>query len=206
LHFTVRDRELLYIEPEHSAGRDQLSTLENYNPPQNQSSPPNTLEITIRHASGIEKKILGPPDAVLKELVSYMSTVYPSLELVSKIILTVDAREFMDSCSGVLAASPEGLVVLKDVSHLRDRELLMLHLAGARLMHILGKKENDALSLEDLTRVMGRPTGTVAGRLSELWKEQLIERVGKGSYRLTTMGARIVVKNLMPRMAGATEK
>ncbi len=197
---------MLYIKPEHSAGRDQLSTLENYNPPQNQSSPPNTLEITIRHASGIEKKILGPPDAVLKELVSYMSTVYPSLELVSKIILTVDAREFMDSCSGVLAASPEGLVVLKDVSHLRDRELLMLHLAGARLMDILGKKENDALSLEDLTRVMGRPTGTVAGRLSELWKEQLIERVGKGSYRLTTMGARIVVKNLMPRMAGATEK
>jgi len=197
---------LLYIKPEPSAGRDQLSTLENYNPPQNQSSPPNTLEITIRHASGIEKKILGPPDAVLKELVSYMSTIYPSLELVSKIILTVDAREFMDSCSGVLAASPEGLVVLKDVSHLRDRELLMLHLAGARLMDILGKKENDALSLEDLTRVMGRPTGTVAGRLSELWKEQLIERVGKGSYRLTTMGARIVVKNLMPRMAGATEK
>jgi len=197
---------LLYIKLEHSAGRDQLSTLENYNPPQNQSSPPNTLEITIRHASGIEKKILGPPDAVLKELVSYMSTVYPSLELVSRIVLTVDAREFMDSCSGVLAASPEGLVVLKDVSHLRDRELLMLHLAGARLMDILGKKENDALSLEDLTRVMGRPTGTVAGRLSELWKEQLIERVGKGSYRLTTMGARIVVKNLMPRMAGATEK
>jgi len=197
---------LLYIKPEPSAGRDQLSTLENYNPPQNQSSPRNTLEITIRHPSGIEKKILGPPDAVLKELVSYMSTIYPSLELVSKIILTVDAREFMDSCSGVLAASPEGLVVLKDVSHLRDRELLMLHLAGARLMDILGKKENDALSLEDLTRVMGRPTGTVAGRLSELWKEQLIERVGKGSYRLTTMGARIVVKNLMPRMAGATEK
>ena len=197
---------MLYIKPEHSAGRDQLSTLENYNPPQNQSSPPNTLEITIRHTSGIEKKILGPPDAVLKELVSYISTVYPSLELVSKIILTVDAREFMDSCSGVLAASPEGLVVLKDVSHLRDRELLMLHLAGARLMDILGKKENDALSLEDLTRVMGRPTGTVAGRLSELWKEQLIERVGKGSYRLTTMGARIVVKNLMPRMAGAKEK
>lgn len=197
---------MLYIKPERSAGRDQLSTLENYNPPQNQSAPPNTLEVTIRQASGIEKKILGPPDAVLKELVSYMSTVYPSLELVSKIILTVDAREFMDSCSGVLAASREGLVVLKDVSHLRDRELLMLHLAGARLMDILGKKENDALSLEDLTRVMGRPTGTVAGRLSELWKEQLIERVGKGSYRLTTMGARIVVKNLMPRMAGATEK
>src|SRR5207245_3584928 len=121
-------------------------------------------------------------------------------------IRPVDSRDLVDSCTGVLAGRREGLVVLKDVSHLRDREFLMLHLAGARLMDMLGKKENDALSLEDLTRVMGRPTGTVAGRLSELWKEQLIERVGKGSYRLTTMGARIVVKNLMPRMAGATEK
>ena len=184
-----------------------MSTLENYNPPREHSSPPsNTVEVTIRPPSGTEKKIVGSPDAVLKELLTYMSTVYPSIELVSRVMLTVDAKEFLDACSGAIASSPEGLVILKDTSHLRDRELLMLHLAGGRLLQILGKKETDAISLEELTRVMGRPTGTVAGRLSELWKEQLIERVGKGSYRLTTMGARIVVKSLMPRMAGAKER
>lgn len=184
-----------------------MSTLENYNPPREQTNPPvTTVEVTIRQPSGTEKKIVGTPDSVLRELLTYMTTVYPSIELVSRVVLTIDAKEFLESCSGSLASSPEGLVILKDTSHLRDRELLMLHLAGGRLLQILGKKESDAISLEELTRVMGRPTGTVAGRLSELWKEQLIERVGKGSYRLTTMGTRIVVKNLMPRMAGAKER
>ncbi|HZD12272.1 MAG TPA: hypothetical protein VE177_01975, partial [Candidatus Binatus sp.] len=171
-----------------------MSTLENYGAPEEHTTVPvNTLEVIIRQPSGTEKKILGTPEAVLRELLSYISTVYPSIELVSRVVLTVDAKEFLEACSGSLAASPEGLVILKDVSHLRDRELLMLQLAGARLMQLLGKRESDTVSLEELTRTMGRPTGTVAGRLSELWKEQLIERVGKGSYRLTTMGARIVV-------------
>ena len=48
---------MLYIKPEHQAGRKQLSTLENYNAPQNRSAPLNTLEVTIRQSSGIEKKI-----------------------------------------------------------------------------------------------------------------------------------------------------
>ena len=78
---------------------------------------------------------------------------------------------------------------------------MILHLAGSRVMHLLGRKENDAVSLEELTRATGRSTGTVAGRLSELCIEQLVERVGKGSYRMTTMGARTFVKTLTPKLA-----
>jgi hypothetical protein len=29
----------------------------------------------------------------------------------------------------------------------------------------------------------------------------LVERVGKGSYRLTTMGTRVVMKDLMPKIS-----
>src|SRR5215831_6191696 len=168
----------------------------------NRSTGAETVEVTLRHA-GIEKIILGKPDAVLRELMTFLTTVFPALPIVLKVVLTVDDKEFLESCAGNLAATPEGLVVLKEASNLKDRELLVLHLAGARLMSILGRRESDAISLEELTRVMGRPTGTVAGRLSELWKEQLIERVGKGSYRLTTMGTRIAVRNVMPRLSGA---
>lgn len=164
-----------------------------------------TLEVTLRHA-GIEKIVLGKPDDVLRELMTYLTTVFPALPIVLKVVLTVDNKEFLESCAGNLAATPEGLVVLKETSNLKDRELLVLHLAGARLMSMLGRRESDAITLEELTRVMGRPTGTVAGRLSELWKEQLIERVGKGSYRLTTMGTRIAVRNVMPRLSGAEDK
>ncbi len=169
------------------------------------SQPPGTLEVTIKH-QGIENKIIGTPDGVIRELLAYFSKVYPSLELTSKLVLTVDSADFLQSISGTLAISQEGLVVLKDVSGLRDKELMMLHLAGAKLLNLVGKKENDTITLDEITKATGRSTGTVAGRLSELCNEQLVERVGKGSYRLTTVGARVVVKTVMPKTASFPDR
>ncbi len=170
-----------------------------------ETQPPGTVEVTVRH-HGIESRIIGTPDGVIHELLGYFSKLYPSLELVSKVVLTSDASEFLQACSGILAASQEGLAVLRDVSSLRDKELIMLYLAGSRLLHLTGSKDTDTVSLEELTRTTGRATGTVAGRLSELCNEQLTERAGKGSYRLTTMGSRTVVKTLMPKAAGFSER
>ena len=166
---------------------------------------PAAVEVTLRH-SGIENRIIGSPESVLKEIIAYFSKAYPSIEIVSKLVLSVDAAEFLQSCTGVLAASPEGLVILRELKDLKDKELMMVHLAGSRLLFQLGKKESDNLSLDEITKTTGRSTGTVAGRLSELCNEQLVERVGKGSYRLTTMGTRVVMKNLMPRVSQLPEK
>lgn len=157
------------------------------------------IEVLVKH-SGIENRIIGSPESVLRELLSYFSKTYPSLELVSKLVLSVDSSEFLQSCTGILATSPEGLVVLKNLEGLRDKEVLMLHLAGSRLLYQLGKRESDNLSLDEITKTTGRSTGTVAGRLSELCNEQLVERVGKGSYRLTTMGTRVAMKDLLPKI------
>lgn len=158
------------------------------------------VELTIKH-SGMENRIIGNPDSVLRETIAYFSKLYPNIELLSKLVLSIDNQEFLQNLAGVMAASPEGLVVLKDLSDLKDKELLMVHLAGTRLLHLLAKKDADTLSLDEITKTTGRSTGTVAGRLSELCNEQLVERVGKGSYRLTTMGTRVVMKDLMPRVS-----
>ena len=177
-----------------------MSELKVIEPHRSSTETPSAVELIVKH-SGIENRIIGSPESVLRETISYFSKVYPSLELVSKLVLSVDNQEFLLSLAGVLAASPEGLAVLKDLSRLKDKELFMVHLTGARLLHLLGKKDADTLSLDEITKTTGRSTGTVAGRLSELCNEQLVERVGKGSYRLTTMGTRIVLKDLMPRVS-----
>ena len=182
-----------------------MSGLEVVEHKSNSDAPAATVEVVLKY-SGIENRIIGSPETVLRELLSYFSRVYPSIELVSKLVLSVDSLEFLQSCTGVLAVSPEGLVVLKDLRDLKDKELMMIHLAGSRLQHQMGKKESDTLSLDEITKTTGRSTGTVAGRLSELCNEQLVERVGKGSYRLTTMGTRVVIKNLMPRVTQLPEK
>src|SRR5712692_11385401 len=115
-----------------------------------EAQPSGTIEVTVKH-QGIESKIIGTPDGVIHELLSYFSKLYPSLELVSKVVLTPDVSEFLQACSGVLAASEEGLAVLRDVSSLRDKELIMLYLAGSRLLHLTGRREADTVSLEELT-------------------------------------------------------
>lgn len=167
--------------------------------------PLETVEVTVRH-QGIENKIIGSPEGVIRQILAYFVKIYPSLELVSKLVLTQDDTVFLQACTNNLASSKEGLAVLRDVSGLRDKEVILLHLAGSRLQHLLSSKETDTIGLDQLTKSAGRATGTVAGRLSELCNEQLAERVGKGSYRLTTMGARTVVKTLMPKVSGLPEK
>jgi hypothetical protein len=169
------------------------------------SHPSGTVEVSIRH-NGAETKIIGSPENVVRELLIFFTRAYPSIELASKLVLTVDAEEFLKSCSGILAYSPEGLVILKDTATLKDRELMMLHVAGVRMFFLMGKKDSDSISLDELAKITGRVTGTIAGRLSELVREQLIERVGKGAYRLTTMGQRVVVQSLMPKAAGLPER
>ena len=169
------------------------------------SQPSGTIEVIVRH-NGAETKVIGNPENVVRELVIFFSKAYPALELASKLVISVDTAEFLQSCAGVLAYSPEGLVILKDTSTLKDRELMMLHVAGARMFYLMGKRENDSISLDELAKITGRVTGTIAGRLSELVREQLIERIGKGSYRLTTMGQRIVIQTLMPKTVQLPER
>ena len=169
------------------------------------NQPSGTIEVTVRH-NGAETKVIGNPENVARELIIFFSKAYPALELASKLVLSVDSVQFLQSCAGVLAFSPEGLVILKDTTTLKDRELMMLHVAGARMFYLMGKKENDSISLDELAKITGRVTGTIAGRLSELVREQLIERIGKGSYRLTTMGQRIVIQTLMPKAVQLPER
>ncbi len=169
------------------------------------SQPSGTIEVIVRH-NGAETKVIGNPENVVRELIIFFSKAYPALDLASKLVLSVDSVEFLQGCAGVLAYSPEGLVILKDATTLKDRELMMLHVAGARMFYLMGKKENDSISLDELAKITGRVTGTIAGRLSELVREQLIERVGKGSYRLTTMGQRVVIQKLMPKAVQLPER
>ncbi len=176
-------------------------------PAENRSySPPiGTVEVILKH-QGIENKIIGAPDGVVRGILAYFSRAFPSLELLSKLVLTPDNTEFMQACTNSLASTKEGLAVLREVSSLRDKELIMLYLCGSKLQYFVAAREADTITLDELTRLTGRATGTVAGRLSELCNEQLAERAGKGSYRLTTMGTRTAVKTLLPKVSLLPER
>jgi len=124
----------------------------------------------------------------------------PELELASHLALSVDVTQLAQACQGLLAVTPEGVVVTVPVENLADRELILLHLAKARIAQMLGKSDKDFVQSADLIAATKRTAGTVAGRLSELCAESLAERKGKGEYRVTTLGLHIFREQILPKI------
>ena len=157
------------------------------------------LEVNIKYGT-LEKKISGPPDQVAKEVFAFLMKTIPELELASHLALSIDLSELAKACEGILAITPEGVVVTATVDHLADRELMLLHLAKARIAQMLGKSDKDFLQSADLIAASKKSAGTVAGRLSELCGESLAERKGKGEYRATTLGLHIFQTQVLPKL------
>ena len=157
------------------------------------------LEVSIKYGS-LEKKITGPPEQVAKEVFTFLTKAIPELELASHLALSVDLSDLAKACEGVLAITPEGLVVTVPVDKLADRELMLLHLAKARIAQMLGKSDKDFVQSADLIASSKKTSGTVAGRLSELCGESLAERKGKGEYRATTLGLHIFRTQILPKL------
>ena len=170
-----------------SQGRQELSSIRQ------------PLEVTIRYGN-LEKKISGPPDLVAKDIFSFLTKTIPELELAAHLALSVDLHELAQACEGVIAVTPEGLVFMVLVDALADRELILAHLAKARIANMLGKAEKDFVQSADVITATKRTAGTVAGRLSELCDESLAERKGKGEYRATTLGLHVFREQILPKL------
>jgi hypothetical protein len=157
------------------------------------------LEITIRYGT-LEKKIVGPPNQVAQEVQSFLLKNIPELDLASQLTLSVDAKDLAQACKDVLAVTPEGVVITTPVEMLADRELVLLHLAKARIAQVFGKSEEDLVQSAELVASTKKTAGTVAGRLSELCGENLAERKGKGEYRATTLGLHVFREQILPKL------
>ena len=155
--------------------------------------------MTVRYR-GLEKTVRGDPSSVVSELMGFFAKVMPGLEVISSISMSVDMEGLLRDCQGIVALTPEGLVVTAPVDFLPDRELILFHLALARLANSLGKAEGCTLTSGDLASKVKRSPGTIAGRVSELCSEGLVERVGKGEYRATTYGLDHFRRALLPKI------
>ncbi|MEM2530098.1 MAG: hypothetical protein QXW19_04735 [Candidatus Bathyarchaeia archaeon] len=162
------------------------------------------VEVTVRY-KGLEKTVRGDPNAVVSELMAFFANAMPGLEVLSRISLSVDMEGLLRDCEGVIALTPEGLVITAPVDFLPDRELILFHLALAKIAHSLGKAEGSSLTSSELANRVKRSPGTIAGRVSELCSEGFAERVGKGEYRATTYGLDHFRRAILPKVKQRTE-
>jgi len=140
---------------------------------------------------------------VIKAIFGFISKAYPAYETVSRLTLTVDLEELLKELEGIVAFTPEGAVIpiSKDrLGKLSIRELIALHLTKAFVGNQLGKADKSSLSVDELLTAIGGRIGAMAGRLSEMVNEELVERVGRGEYRITTYGLKQFQTAILPKI------
>jgi len=145
----------------------------------------------------------GSPEDVIKFIMEFIAKHYPAYELVRNLTLTVDLEDLLRKLEGIIGFSPEGVVITipkEKVSKLSIRDQIALHLVKVYVGNQLKKIEKATLSVDELLKAIGGRIGAMAGRLSEMVDENLVERVGRGEYRITTYGLKHFSEAILPKV------
>ena len=164
------------------------------------------LDVQLK-CGDFEARFSGSIDEVIRCFFKFLSEVYPTYETLSQITITVDMEALLRELKDIMAVTPEGVVLLKPPEGvtLIDREMIGLHLIRVYVGKKLGLLDSDSLPMVDLLKFTGGKSGAIAGRLSEMVNEGLVERVGRGEYRTTTLGIKMIMDSVIQRFKGKKE-
>ncbi|MEM2111005.1 MAG: hypothetical protein QXX08_03900 [Candidatus Bathyarchaeia archaeon] len=159
-----------------------------------------TLEVSVKYKD-IQVKFSGKPDDVIRSFFGFLNNVLPGYEFVSGLTLTVDLERLLKSLKGLIAFTPEGVTVTVPREKLGgERNIILLNLIKAYAGYKINRLEKDSLSTAELQALTGGKMGTVGARLSELTDLGWVERVGRGEYRITTLGVKSFLEEVLPKI------
>lgn len=158
------------------------------------------LELSLKYQD-MEVRFSGTPDDVIRSFLRFISKILPTYELISDLTLTVDLEKLLKGITGIIAFTPEGPVIMLQKEKLGgERNVILLHLIKAYVGYQIGRLEKDSLSTADILSSTDSKPGTVAARLSELTNMGWVERIGRGEYRVTTLGIKLFMDEILPKI------
>ncbi len=149
---------------------------------------------------GLKEDYEGSPDEVVRALLISLGKVYPSLDLARKLVFQPDLSALAESLVGVVEFAPEGLLVL--AGEAPADEVILVSLTGSYVGFRLGKLGDDTSSADELAKTTGKALKTISNQLAWIIDDGLVERVGRGKYRITSLGIKRfeqVVEKLHPK-------
>ena len=156
------------------------------------------LQVYVKYDQ-FEEDFKGPVDQVLRALIAFLDKVYPGLEILSQVRLTVDLQELIEEMKDVIAIAPSGPVVLSK-KRLTVKELIGLNLIGAYVGHKLNLAEKASLSLNELVTLTGKTKGSVSGALTPMVNDRLVEKPEKGEYKISLLGIKHFIDEVFPTL------
>jgi hypothetical protein len=137
----------------------------------------------------------GDADTVLKEVTAFIAKVFPAFEPLSKIMFTPDYMAMLTDLSSLVNIGPNGEIILVR-SGLSADQAISLTLLGSQIASKIGKKQSDDMSVEELASSIRKTSKTVRNTVVEMCKASLVERTGRGTYRITTIGMKELLDDM----------
>ncbi|MFH0748499.1 MAG: hypothetical protein V1915_01050 [Candidatus Bathyarchaeota archaeon] len=128
----------------------------------------------------------GTPDEIVKAFLTSLANIYPSLELAKKLVFQPDLSRLAENLVGLVKFAPEGLLVLTQETP--SEEAIMISLVGSYVGYRLGKIDSDTDSANGLAKTTGKALKTISNQLAWMIDDNLVERVDRGRYKITSLG------------------
>jgi biotin operon repressor len=136
---------------------------------------------------------------VIEEVVQFISRVAPHYDIAAKLVFVPDYARLLDELSRIIKVTSDGEVLLQQSGLPADKAIL-LTLAGAKVAKRFGKREREDLSAEEIARAVGKTSKTIRNNIAALQNAGMVERVSRGSYRITEQGMMQIQSTPVPSL------
>jgi len=148
------------------------------------------LEITVEiktEAGVISSKFSGSPEEVLKGVMGFLSDSLPAFSVAKRISLKYPSPDELVNLLGEdVKISGKEIIFLKKLAD--AAEGIRKALIAARIIFELGTSDSPALSVKELSKTTSIAEKTINNNLTALVKTGGVERVAKGTYKITDRG------------------
>ena len=158
------------------------------------------VELSVRYKD-METRFTGRPNEVIRSFLGFMSQIFPAYDLVSGLTLTVDLENLLKNIEGLIAFTPEGpALTIQKESLSGERDAIVLYLIMAYVGYQTGQTKEESLTTSEIISLTGGKSSAVGARLSELTSMGWIQRISRGEYKMTTLGVKAFLDEMLPRI------
>ena len=141
--------------------------------------------------NGLRHTVEGDSEQVIKEVIQFISRVCPPFDIASRIVWSPDYAKMLETISRLAKISPSGEIIITELVPSSDQAIGLVLLC-AHIANKFGKRMNDEMSVEEISSASGKAIKTVRNTLVEMVKAGLVERTGRGTYKISTNGMKEV--------------
>jgi DNA-binding transcriptional ArsR family regulator len=141
--------------------------------------------------NGLRHTVEGDSEQVIKEVIQFISRVCPPFDIASRIVWSPDYANMLETISRLAKISPSGEIIITELVPSSDQAIGLILLC-AHIANKFGKRMNDEMSVEEISSASGKAIKTVRNTLVEMVKAGLVERTGRGTYKISTNGMKEV--------------